>query len=225
MSKPSIIAIDGPAASGKGTLSCHLAKELNFAHMDTGALYRAVGFEVLEANGNPENEADALAGVQALQDKLSAVSSPDIVLHNPCFREERVGEAASIVAAIPDVRAGLLDLQRNFAENPGNTYKGAVLDGRDIGTAICPDADVKIFVTASVEIRAQRRLKELQSANKAVTYDAVLKDMRERDARDSSRETAPLKAADDAVTIDTSTLTADEAYQEALRIVQGKLSY
>ena len=145
----------------------------------------------------------------------------DFILHDANLREERVGEAASKVAAIESVRAALIDLQRDFAKNPGEAYKGAVLDGRDIGTVICPDAPVKLFVTASDEIRAQRRTKELQSKGLDATYEAVLADMQERDARDASRAHAPLKPAEDAQIVDTSDLSADEALEQALSIIKN----
>ena len=219
MEKP-IIAIDGPAASGKGTLARKLAQTLGFALLDTGALYRAVAFEVLEAGANPESADHAANAAQSLKTKIEAAAAPADILGNPALREERTGDAASKVAAIPAVREALFHLQRDFAKNPGDAYKGAILDGRDIGTVICPDADLKLFITASTEVRAQRRLKELQSKDISATYDPVLADMRARDARDSERSSAPLKPADDAVLIDTSDLGADEVF----KIVHEKVS-
>ncbi len=225
MDKP-VIAIDGPAASGKGTLARALAKRLNFAFLDTGALYRAVAFEVLTAGDDPELSDAAAKGAQALKTKLEKAESPAEILENPELRTEKTGSAASKVAAIPAVREALLTLQRDFAQNPGSTYSGAVLDGRDIGTVICPDADLKLFITAETEVRAQRRLKELQSKGISVTYDAVLADMRARDARDRDRSSAPLKPADDAIVIDTSEISAEEVFelvlQEALAMIQKK---
>ncbi|MCB1650470.1 MAG: (d)CMP kinase [Alphaproteobacteria bacterium] len=240
-----VIAIDGPAASGKGTLSRALAERLGFAHLDTGALYRAVAYEVMQAGGDPEDEGDALAGVESLKAKLSnpsinilhnsntgggkegnagsAGGSAD-VLGNPILKEDHVGGGASKVAAIPSVRAALLDLQRDFAAHPGEGFEGAVLDGRDIGTVICPQAPVKLFVTASDEVRAERRTKELQSKGISVTKAAVLKDMCERDARDASRTEAPMKPADDAILIDSSHLDPAEMLDKALKIVQERLS-
>lgn len=210
--KSKIIAIDGPAASGKGTLSRKLADALNFAHMDTGALYRAVGFEVLNSDGNPENEADALKGCDALAENLKT-SKP---LDNPDLRTETIGNAASKVAAIQSVRARLLNIQRSFASNPSPDFKGAILDGRDIGTVICPDASLKLYITASDDIRAERRMKELHSKGIEVTYSTVLEEMRARDARDKERNMAPLKPADDAVTIDSSDKSADDMFEIAL---------
>ncbi len=214
-----IIAIDGPAASGKGTLARSLAKELNFAYLDTGALYRMVGYTVLERGGDPADTQEAIEAAEFLRDYFS----PDL-LDNPDLRNDESGSAASKVAVVPQVRKALLDLQRNFAKSPPKPYSGAILDGRDIGTVICPDAPVKLFITASDEIRAQRRLKELHSRGIEATYDTVLKDMRERDARDASRDAAPMKPADDAVTIDSSDLTADQMFENALKIIKERIS-
>ncbi len=208
-----IIAIDGPAASGKGTLSRALADKLNFAQLDTGALYRAVGFEVLEAGGSPEDEVAALEGCKILERKLQNNQKP---LDNPKLRLDETGSAASKVAAIQSVRDALMDLQRNFAKAPGSSFDGAILDGRDIGTVICPEAPLKLYITANDEIRAKRRMKELQSKGLDVTYKAVLEEMRARDARDREREVAPLKPAADAVTIDSSDKSADEMLEIAL---------
>lgn len=209
---PYIIAIDGPAASGKGTLARALAHALNFAHMDTGALYRAVGYEVLQSGGSPSDEVDAMKGCASLAEK---VANPE-TLSNPDLRTDESGNAASQVAAIQPVRDALLQLQRDFAQSPADTNKGAVLDGRDIGTIVCPHAQLKLYVTANMEIRAERRMKELQSKGIPVTYEAVLEDMRARDARDTGRKAAPLKPAEDAIVIDTSDLSQDEALAKAL---------
>ncbi|MCF8496795.1 MAG: (d)CMP kinase [Alphaproteobacteria bacterium] len=219
-----IIAIDGPAAAGKGTLARALADALGFAFMDTGALYRATAFEVLQAGGDPAAETDALAGALSLTRKAVLAENLSDILENPEFRSDSVAQAASKVAASPAVRAALLDFQRAFAARPGPGFKGAVLDGRDIGTVVCPQADLKIFVTASAEIRAQRRTKELQSRGMPATYEAVLKDMRERDVRDASRSAAPLKPADDAVTVDTSQLAPRETLEKALALVKERLA-
>ncbi|CCG08818.1 (d)CMP kinase [Pararhodospirillum photometricum] len=193
-----IIAIDGPAAAGKGTLSRRLAADLGYAHLDTGKLYRAVGMAVLRAGGDPSDPRQAEAAARALD--LTT-------LGDPVLTTDTAGQAASKVAALEGVRAALLDLQRRFAATP----PGAVLDGRDIGTVVCPDADVKVFVTASLEVRAQRRFLELRQNGLDVKEDDVVRDMRERDERDRSRSVAPLVPADDAVVLDTSTLTADQA--------------
>lgn len=217
-----VIAIDGPAASGKGTLARGLAQRLGYAHMDTGALYRAVASEVLQDGGDCRSEPDALRGCARLQDKISG-SEGLRALNNPDLRDDAVAQGASLVAALPLVREALIEVQRGFSENPGAGYAGAVLDGRDIGTVICPHADVKLFVTAGDEIRAERRRKELQSKGIDVTYGAVLADMRDRDARDSGRKAAPLKPADDAVMLDTTGLNAEEALAKALQIVEDAL--
>ncbi len=207
-----IIAIDGPAASGKGTLSRNLAKSLNFAHMDTGALYRAVAYEVLQDGGDPASEKDALAGCERLNDKISDSNT----LSNDALRNDIVGDAASKVAVIQSVRDALIDLQKSFAKTPGSDFIGAILDGRDIGTVICPDAPLKLYITANVEIRAKRRMKELHSKGLDATYKAVLEDMRARDARDSGREASPLRPAEDAVVIDSSNLGEVEMLEIAL---------
>ena len=207
-----IIAIDGPAASGKGTLSRNLATDLNFAHMDTGALYRAVAFEILEQNNNPEDKDDALQGCKDLQDKLQLKDA----LSNPALRTELIGDTASKVAAIQDVRDCLTNMQRDFANSPPNGFDGAILDGRDIGTVICPDASLKLYITAKCEIRAKRRMKELQSKGLSVTYEAVLEDMRARDARDSGRKVAPLRPSKDSIIIDSSDLDEDQMLETSL---------
>lgn len=216
MKQTPVIAIDGPAASGKGTLARNIAKNLNFAHLDTGALYRAVGFAVLDQNGDPENEQQALTAAQSLKSEDCA---------NPRLKDDDVGQAASKVASIAAVRNILLDLQRSFASNPPPPAKGAILDGRDIGTVICPNADIKLFIEAKTEIRAERRLKELQSRGKPATYEAVLKDMRERDTRDQGRQTAPMMPADDALIIDTGHLTAEEAFNKAMALIREHLPH
>jgi cytidylate kinase len=196
------IAIDGPAAAGKGTISKAVAAALGYAHLDTGLLYRAVG-------------AKTLLGIAPMQ---AAVELTPEDLQADGLRSAEVAQAASKVAAIPEVRAALLDFQRAFAGRQG----GAVLDGRDIGTVICPDAEVKLFVTASPEVRAKRRWLELQQTDPAAEYDAVLADVKERDHRDMHRADAPLKPAQDAVIIDTSDLGIDDAVQAALNAIEDK---
>ena len=204
-----IIALDGPAASGKGTLARRIAAHHGLSHLDTGLLYRATARALIDAGERLDDESRAVAAARGLaltdfdEDKL---------------RGREMGEAASIVAAIPAVRAALLDMQRAFAARPG----GAVLDGRDIGTVISPDADVKIFVTASPETRANRRALELAGRGEKVDYTAVLDDIRKRDERDSSRSSAPLVKAADAVTLDTTHLDIEAALAAALRIVAEK---
>ena len=208
-----IVAVDGPSASGKGTLARRLAAALDFAILDTGLLYRAVGAAVLAADGNPAEPAAAAAAAQNLD--LTALDSAPL-------RHEAVGQAASVVAPIPEVRAALLDHQRRFAAAPPGGKAGAVLDGRDIGTVVCPRAEVKIYVTASPEARARRRHKELLERGEASIYARVVEEMRERDRRDSERAAAPLRPAPDAVVLDTTEMDAEEAFQAALEIVEAR---
>lgn len=202
-----IIAIDGPAASGKGTLARRLAAHFGIPHLDTGVLYRAVGLRVLRQGGDPADKNAAVAAANRLTlDDLS----------DPALRSDDAAQAASVVAAIPAVRQALQDFQRDFAHQPS----GAVMDGRDIGTVIAPEADAKIFVTASVEVRARRRWSELQQTDQAPMLDEVLDDMRRRDARDSGRTVSPLRPADDALILDTDDLDADEVFARALAHVE-----
>ena len=210
-----IIAVDGPAASGKGTLARRLAHHFKLAHLDTGGLYRAAALHALESGGHPADPAVAEAGARR-------VRAAD--LDDPRLREERVAQAASVVAAIPAVRQALLAFQRDFARHPPGGAAGAVLDGRDIGTVICPDADAKLFVTATVEARAQRRFQELRESGGRAIYSRVLQDMKDRDARDSQRRTAPLVPAGDAFVLDTTALDADAAFAAALDFIGRKLS-
>ncbi|PSK84143.1 cytidylate kinase [Limimaricola soesokkakensis] len=197
------VAIDGPAAAGKGTVGRAVAAHFGFAHLDTGLLYRAVGALVLKG-------ADPIAAARGLVPEA---------LEQPGLRSPEVAQAASEVAAIGDVRAALLDFQRGFARREG----GAVLDGRDIGTVICPEAEVKLFVTASAEARAGRRLAELVEAGHAASFDGVLADVKARDARDSERAMAPLRPADDAHLLDTSELDAAQAVAAAIARVSAAL--
>jgi cytidylate kinase len=209
-----VVAIDGPAASGKGTLARRLADRFGLAHLDTGKLYRAVAFLVRQVGGDP---ADAAAATQA------ARRIDPALLSDPRLLTEPVAQAASVVAAIPAVRAALLDWQRRFALAPPAAATGAVLDGRDIGTAVCPDADVKLFVTASTEARAERRFRELRQRGTPAIYDDVLQDMKERDARDTGRRVAPLTAAPDAVILDTTQLDADQVFERASDLIARAL--
>jgi len=203
-----IIAVDGPAASGKGTIARALARHYNLPHLDTGLLYRAVAATVLREGLDPTREADAVA----------ACSFDDSLLADPSLRSDEVGQTASIVSAHPLVRAALLARQKRFAQQPG----GALLDGRDIGTVIAPEAEVKLFVKATPMIRAQRRHLELRKNGINVSLDKVLADIRARDERDSQRSEAPLVQAADAVTLDTSFLSIDAAVQRAIEIVEKK---
>lgn len=202
-----IIAVDGPAASGKGTLARRIAAHFGYAYLDTGKIYRAVGNRVLEAGKDPEDPDAALAAAKALQPGE---------LDNPELTSDRAAVAASKVAAMGPVRAVLLDFQQAFATTPPDGAAGAVLDGRDIGTVVCPDAAVKLFVTAGVEERARRRHKELLDNGEASIYSRVLQALKDRDARDSNRSAAPLVAASDAIEIDTTEMGPDEAFASAL---------
>lgn len=202
-----IIAVDGPAASGKGTLTRRLAEHFGLARLDTGLLYRAVGFRIIEQGGDPGETAAAVAAAEKLQ-------ASD--LNDPALRGEAAASAASVVAAIPEVRATLRAFQQNFAANPPGGAPGAVLDGRDIGTVICPGADIKLFLTASPEVRAERRVKELQAKGLEAIYTRILRDLQDRDARDASRAVSPLEPAKDALVIDTSEKDADTVFETAL---------
>ncbi len=214
-----IVAIDGPAAAGKGTLARNVAKYFGFAYLDTGSLYRAVGLTVLNQGGDPADEKIAAKVAEEFE-----VKDIFAIMNNPDIRNERAGSAASKVSAIPAVRKALFDFQRNFAENPilenGQKAQGSVLDGRDIGTVVCPDANVKLFVTASTEVRAQRRYLEQKEKGLDVTLEATIEDMKIRDERDSSRSAAPLKPAADAVILDTSEMSIDEVFDMAVQLVK-----
>ncbi len=216
-----IIAIDGSSATGKGTLGLKLAQTFDYAYLDTGALYRGVGYELLQMGEEPTNAQAAEIVVKSLSSERMLHLQDESVI-----RTEVIGKAASIVSAMPPVRQALFDFQRRFAENPvkkdGTPASGAILDGRDIGTVICPDAQFKIFLTARAEIRAERRFKELQLKGLCVIYDEVLSDIVARDKRDSERATAPLKPADDAFILDTSDLTADEVYARVISYIKER---
>ncbi|BCP55910.1 cytidylate kinase [Kaistia sp. 32K] len=203
-----IIAIDGPAAAGKGTIAVKLAQHYGLNHLDTGLLYRAIGRLMAEKGLDLDDPVAAGEIARAL--KPADLGHADL-------RGREAGELASRVAIHPEVRAALVDFQRDFAR----MAPGAVLDGRDIGTAICPDADVKIFVTASPEVRARRRTDELNAKGRDVPYERILAEILERDERDSHRSAAPLRQADDAVRLDTTALDADAAFAAAVAIVEA----
>lgn len=207
--RPLVIAVDGPAASGKGTLAKRLAAHYGLPWLDTGSLYRKVALAMLDA-GHDIRDAAAAAGI--------ATQFEDSGFDEDRLRGREIGEAASVVAAMPAVRAGLIARQRAFAAQAS----GAVLDGRDIGTVICPTATAKLFVTATPEVRAARRQKELAGRGEPAAFEGILADIRRRDARDSGRSDAPLKAADDAVILDTSALTVEEAVAAAVAIVESR---
>ena len=208
--KGPVIAVDGPAASGKGTIARSLAAHLGLPHMDTGLLYRAVALSLWRWGGDPASEFEALRAADVLS------IDPD----DEELRSEPVSRIASSISAYPSVRAALLERQQDFAQQPG----GAVLDGRDIGTVIAPAADVKLFVTASPEVRSQRRVRELLERGMPAHYEDVLADIRARDARDSSRKVAPLKPASDAIILDTSNFDREAAVAEAIRLVEERLA-
>jgi CMP/dCMP kinase len=205
-----VIAVDGPAASGKGTIARALAKAFGLPHMDTGLLYRAVALNLWRWGGDPASEFEAL---RACDDLGFDPADPEL-------RSEPVSKIASMISAYPSVRTALLRRQQNFARQDG----GAVLDGRDIGTVIAPDADVKLFVTATAEVRAERRLRELEGRGMVAHLPDVLADIRARDARDSGRAVAPLKPAADAMLLETSALTPEQAVTEALRLTTERLA-
>ena len=202
-----IIAIDGPLASGKGTLARALAAHFGLPHLDTGSLYRAVALSVLKSGKSPNDKDVAISSAQNLD--MSGIIDADL-------RTAEMGAGASVVAAIPEVRKALFDFQRKFAANP----KGAVLDGRDIGTVICPDADFKFFITARPEIRAERRLKELHAAGDNITLEELTKQIEERDYRDANRADAPLKPTETSIILDTSDMGIDEVIAKAISIIK-----
>ena len=201
-----IIAVDGPTASGKGTIAKALAAHFGMPHLDTGLLYRAVGRQIALQGGDPDSEADALA----------ACSFADELLADPELRSEETGGLASRVSVHPAVRSALFARQRTFATQPG----GAVLDGRDIGTVIAPEAEVKLFVVAGVAARAERRFREMQAQGRDVSLLDIAADLELRDRRDAARATAPLLAAEDAVVLDTSLLSPDEAIARAIALAE-----
>ena len=206
-----VIAVDGTAASGKGTLAKKLASHFGFAHLDSGALYRLTALAVLQAQGDPKNEADAVKGAQSI----------DLAMAGPTIRTDKVGQAASQVAAIPAVRQALFDFQRDFVTNP--PAPGAVIDGRDIGTVICPEATAKLYVDARPELRAHRRWLELKCMGIARDEADLLAELNARDAADKSRAVSPLKQATDADLLDTSDLGIDAAFAAALALVQPRI--
>lgn len=205
-----VVALDGPAASGKGTLAERIAREFNFAHLDTGILYRGVAACLLKAGADPGDV--RAASEAARQFSLPAIAGLDV-------RTREIGAAASKVAAMTEVRQALLDYQRRFATNPPDGARGAVLDGRDIGTVVCPDAQVKFFVEATDKVRAQRRWEELRPNRPTLTLEEVRADLAERDARDAARTDAPMRMAEDAELLDTTDLPIEAAFAAARRII------
>jgi cytidylate kinase len=209
-----VIAVDGTAASGKGTLAKKLALHFGFAHLDSGALYRLAAYSVLQAKGDPQNEGDALRGAQTIDFNLAG---------DPRIRTDIVGKAASHVAAIPAVRTALFDFQKNFLTNPPGGSPGAVMDGRDIGTVICPEAIAKLYVDARLDVRARRRWSELKAMGIRRAEQDVVAELEARDAADKSRPVSPLKQAPDADLLDTSNLGIDAAFAAALALVSARV--
>ena len=214
MTTPVVIAVDGTAASGKGTLAARLARHFGFAHLDSGSLYRLVALNLLRSGHAAADEPNAAAAARE-------IDPADALRHD--LRASGLAEAASIVAAFPRVRAALLHYQRAFAAHPPGQGAGALIDGRDIGTVVCPSADAKLFIDAHPQVRAHRRWLELQEAGQATSEDAILADIRARDQRDRCRATAPLTPAPDAILLDTSELNIDATFAAALALVQPKI--
>lgn len=217
-----IITIDGPAAAGKGTLAGAIAQKYKYAYFDTGMVYRAVGLQMLLNNKD-------LADEKAATEYAENLTFPQMMSlsKNPEFRSAKGGQAASIVSAVKSVRKALLAMQQNFALNPvfadGTKANGVVYDGRDTGTVVCPNADLKLFITASPQVRAQRRFIEFQQKGSDLTYEQVLADIIARDERDTNRSEAPLKPAADAVTIDTSDLNIEQVFEKAEQLIKNKI--
>lgn len=218
-----IITIDGPAAAGKGTLAANLSAKYKYAYFDTGMVYRAVGLEIHLRNLDINDEQLALQAAEALTfEKMMELSK------HPDFRSQIGGRNASIVSAYPPVRTALLKMQQDFSKNPvfadGKPAKGAIYDGRDTGTVVCPKADIKFFITASSEVRAERRYKEFLAKGMDISYEEVLADVKARDERDANRSTAPMKPAGDAVIFDTSALNIEEVFAKACEIIDAKIN-
>ncbi len=222
MSKPErkvIIAVDGPAASGKGTFAKSLAARLGYAYLDTGSIYRMIAHEVLERGGDPANVADVMPVLKTLTYPL-----PEKLLKNPDLRTPLVEDATPRVGAMPEAQAAVRAYQEAFVKNPPNNAAGAVLDGRDVGTSVFPNADVKFYITATAEERARRRFAQQKDDNPGLTLEMVLKDINLRDARDMNRKSSPLRKADDATLLDTTNDTPAEALERGIAVVKQKLA-
>lgn len=218
------IAVDGPSASGKGTLARRLAEQFHLFYLDSGSIYRAAAKRILDLGKNPDNPEDAVSAAIYVRDHLTAE-----MIEDPALRNDVVADATSRSSRFPPVRDIITETLRLYANHPPmkaqhKPYQGAILDGRDIGTVVCPNAEVKLYVTASAEVRAERRFMELTAKNIVTTYETVLQDMQDRDARDSGRETAPLKPAADAIHFDTSTMDIDTAFANAVEIIRARLA-
>jgi cytidylate kinase len=211
-----VIAVDGPAASGKGTLATALAAKLGFAYLDTGAVYRTVALLTLKNGGDPSKLDDVRPALDTISRNLDVSQ-----LNDPALRTAEVADAAAVVAQMPEVREVVRKFQNAFAQNPPGGEAGAVLDGRDIGTVVCPNADIKFYVTADAEERARRRFNELKTREPGLTFEDILKEINDRDSHDMHRTISPLKAASDAHVLDTTHLTPPQALDAALDIVNG----
>ena len=218
------IAVDGPSASGKGTLAKRLAEQFHLYYLDTGSIYRAAAKQILDLGKNPDDPEDAVSAAIYIRDHLTWEMTQD-----PALRTDLVADATSRSCRFPPVRDIITETIRLYASHPPirhgqKPFQGTILDGRDIGTVVCPNADVKLFVTASAEVRAERRFKELTARGIVTTYETVLQDMQDRDARDSGREASPLKPAPDSVLFDTSEMDSDTAFERAVEVVREKLA-
>jgi len=218
------IAVDGPAASGKGTLARRLAEQFHLFYLDSGSVYRAVAKRILDLGRNPDNPEDAVSAALYVRDHLTTE-----MIDDPALRNDIVADATSRSCRFPPVRDIITETLRFYANHPPisknqKPFQGSILDGRDIGTVVCPNADVKLYVTANAEIRAQRRFEELTAKGVETSYETVLQYMQDRDARDSGRETAPLKPAADAIHFDTSTMNVDTAFEKAVEVIRQKLA-
>jgi len=224
MSQFITIAVDGPSASGKGTLARRLAEQFHLFYLDTGSVYRAVAKHIIDLGGNPDDPESAVSAANYVRDHLTWE-----MIDNPDPRTDKVADATSRLSRFPPVREIITETLRLYANHPPinskhKNFQGSVLDGRDIGTVVCPFADVKLYVTANPEIRAERRFKELSGKNIVTTYETVLQDMMDRDARDSGRAASPLKPAKDAVIFDTSEMDIETAFEEAVQIIRNKIT-
>jgi len=222
MSQFITIAVDGPSASGKGTLARRLAEQFHIFYLDTGSVYRAAAKHIIDLGGNPDDPEAAVSAATYVRDHLTWE-----MIDNPDLRTDKVADATSRLSRFPPVREIITETLRLYANHPPinskhKNFQGSVLDGRDIGTVVCPFADVKLYVTANPEIRAERRFKELSGKGIATTYETVLQDMMDRDARDSGRAAAPLKPAIDAIIFDTSEMDIETAFEEAVQIIRNK---
>ncbi len=224
MSQFITIAVDGPSASGKGTLARRLAEQFHLFYLDTGAVYRAAAKYILDTGRNPDDPEAAVSAASCVRDNLTWA-----MIDDPTLRTDRVADATSRSSRFPAMREILTETQRHYANHPPihikhKPFQGSILDGRDIGTVVCPHSDVKLYVTAQPEIRAERRFKELSAKGILTTYETVLQDMMDRDARDSGRSIAPLKLAPDALIIDTSVMDIDTAFEKAVEIVRSRIA-